>query len=30
MLGQYTEQGLSEWLGLSAQAVATSKAEGAL
>ena len=30
MLGEHTEQVLSDWLGLSAQAVAALKAEGAL
>jgi crotonobetainyl-CoA:carnitine CoA-transferase CaiB-like acyl-CoA transferase len=30
MLGEHTEQVLSDWLSLSAQAVAALKAEGAL
>jgi len=30
MLGEHTDQVLSEWLGLGAQAVAALKAEGAL
>ena len=30
MLGEHTEHVLNEWLGLSAQAVAALKAEGAL
>ena len=30
MLGEHTEQVLSDWLGLSAQAVAALKADGAL